>query len=1139
MSGGGGMITETPALTSLRIQSSCYGGCIPVVLGRNRIAGNLLYYGDLKAIKHEQEMGGKGGGGITTVNYTYCYDIQWSVAEGPVTLGAIYMQNGDQKQRLDQSTAYTYSFYNGSTPNGYSAVLEAKHPDKFYRYPGLANITSIQMGEFENDSPPNLSYEVFGPCYDASIGGADPAQAIFEIATNQRWGAGASATRFPVATDYGNYAVAMGFVIGLGMSDQKQAADWIDSILDQTNAAAVWSADHFDVVPYGDQAVTGNGRTWTPNITPIYDLTDDHFQGDADEPVRTSRKPDSDAWNILPVEYSNAANEYNTETVSPDDPASVAMRGPKKCSDTLQAHAILSADAAYRLGEVKVRRKIRTRNEFEFELPWTYCRLLPMDIVTLTDPGLGLDRYPVRLTRVVETSELVIQCTAEDFPEGAGRAALLPRQPSSGYSKDFNAAPGNAATPVIFEPPIALAGAPELWVATAGGDTWGGAYVWISLDNVSYKNIGRTTGQARMGVTTNSLPLVADPDSTSVLGVNLTISAGTLIGASAAERDAYATLSWVGGELISYQNATLTGASAYALSSLRRGVYGSPVSSHAAAVPFVRLDDAVFRYPYDPEMIGKTVFVKLQSFNYFGGGLQDIDAISPTSYVIQGAPLGRVSSLALAQDWTGRDCSFKWDAQKSAASYTAEIWAGGVKRRTVPRIGDTRYTYTWDANLADGGPYRSIEFRLYAISANGASTEPAILTASNAQMAAPTSLVVTGNGPVLSIMSAKPTIPDYAGTKIWIYATSGLNPLSMTPDSDGTDWFFETVAKAPGRWYVRVAHYDAFGTDSLNISSEIAVDYIGAIGGIPQVADASIITTLAAPSFWAVYCLTTKKIWRWNAATSHYIKSADGGDIDAASIAADKLAVAQLSAISADMGDVTAGRVHSPSGAVDLDLLNKRLQVKDPMGVERFRAGLLDSGEYGAIVRSADGSKTAVLTPDIGTVIARGIVSMPGALNADMTYGVDISLPGTFLYSELDVFLNPINTTAGYLIGNLQLDHGFVWQSVTSGGTLYRFNAVLNTAGTYKERDTNHPTTGRFRFKAHTVNTGTNNHAVLSNGIMCRMDNGNATSGNSIRLIGAKFCTVADRTTGLLTALIEIGWPIGLQYTVIARNFQG
>ncbi len=187
--------------------------------------------------------------------------------------------------------------------------------------------------------------------------------------------------------------------------------------------------------------MSGNGRNWTPDVTPLYDLTDDDFLGDPERPIEIIRKGDSETYNIRTVEFRNASNEYNTETVDGSDPASVAMYGPKKSKDTLSAHGIGDSAAAARLGAIDVQRQSLTRNEYRFTLSWIYDHLLPMDIVTLTDSVSGMNRYPVRLTRVVDTADGEIQCIAEDFPAGAGHAALFPRENSAGWNKNFNVAP--------------------------------------------------------------------------------------------------------------------------------------------------------------------------------------------------------------------------------------------------------------------------------------------------------------------------------------------------------------------------------------------------------------------------------------------------------------------------------------------------------------------------------------------------------------------------------------------------------------------------------------------------------------------------------------------------------------------------
>lgn len=64
--------SETKA-EALKLQSSAYGATVPIVHGTARIAGNMIDYGDFRAIAwtQVQEQGGKGGGGVRTENTTY------------------------------------------------------------------------------------------------------------------------------------------------------------------------------------------------------------------------------------------------------------------------------------------------------------------------------------------------------------------------------------------------------------------------------------------------------------------------------------------------------------------------------------------------------------------------------------------------------------------------------------------------------------------------------------------------------------------------------------------------------------------------------------------------------------------------------------------------------------------------------------------------------------------------------------------------------------------------------------------------------------------------------------------------------------------------------------------------------------
>jgi hypothetical protein len=86
---------------------------------------------------------------------------------------------------------------------------------------------------------------------------------------------------------------------------------------------------------------------------------------------------------------------------------------------------------------------------------------------------------------------------------------------------------------------------------------------------------------------------------------------------------------------------TLTGANAYDLGTyLLRGQLCSVSEFHPAGSDFMRLDDAVVKIDVSEASVGSTVYVKLRSFNRTGGGLQDLDDLTPIPYVV--LPIGVV-----------------------------------------------------------------------------------------------------------------------------------------------------------------------------------------------------------------------------------------------------------------------------------------------------------------------------------------------------------------------------------------------------------------------------------------------------------------------------------------------------------------
>lgn len=284
-----------------------------------------------------------------------------------------------------------------------------------------------------------------------------------------------------------------------------------------------------------------------------------------------------------------------------------------------------------------------------------------MDIITLTDSYLGLDRQWVRITQIELNDDGTLTFTAEEYLDGTGHAAEYSFQPTGGFVTDYNADPGDTNTPVIFEAPVQIATTSglEVWMVTSGGTEYGGCDVYISQDGETYKYAGTSLGQGRQGYLTADLPVGSDPDLADIAYVNVSESRGELLSGTQQDADLGNTLCYVGGELVAYQTATLTDVSAYALTYLRRGMYGTIIADHAPGTQFARLDQGKFVYSYDKTQIGQVIYIKLLAFNHFMGGNQSLADVEPYSHLLMGPPNPEnVQNFLVVQN--GNAVNFTW-----------------------------------------------------------------------------------------------------------------------------------------------------------------------------------------------------------------------------------------------------------------------------------------------------------------------------------------------------------------------------------------------------------------------------------------------------------------------------------------------
>jgi hypothetical protein len=457
------------------------------------------------------------------------------------------------------------------------------------------------------------------------------------------------------------------------------------------------------------------GRSWTPNTTVQYSLGENDFiveastagghggvspgspalrqgagpvtGGFAADPVTVTRSSPADAMNYVALECLDRGYGYNTQIVEAFDQGAVDLYGVRK-DTSIKARAI--CDPAL-CGQVVVnlvlQRNLAFRNTYTFQLGWKYCLLEPMDLVQISDAYLGISSpgsgsgagKVVRITAIHEDEEGTLTVTAEDFlgtaqgvAYGGSPGTVPPLAARQGFgagatvSNFSNPAPP-VATPFILEPTPQLLAAhglaqPQIIIGlAASGPIWGGAQVYVSLDDQSFGPQGTFIGHSTLGISTADLP----PSGTS-LTVDLSDSGGTLQSVSAlaaANGVSLCALRGAGGalEFLSFTTATLVSGHIYALTGLYRGLYGTPATmDQPAGAQFLYLGSGqYFAKTLPPQYVGHNLWFKFPSFNITGGGAQSLSQVPAYLYTPLGAQLSPMQvtarfAMALEAGATGR-----------------------------------------------------------------------------------------------------------------------------------------------------------------------------------------------------------------------------------------------------------------------------------------------------------------------------------------------------------------------------------------------------------------------------------------------------------------------------------------------------
>jgi hypothetical protein len=450
---------------------------------------------------------------------------------------------------------------------------------------------------------------------------------------------------------YHTYCQAQSLIGSPMIDTQDQALTVIQRWAAITNAWVFWAGTRVKFVPLIDSSVTDGLVTYTPPLAPEYDLSYDDFVFDStspdQDPITFERSDPRDSYNRVEVDCLDRNNYYDSNPQYFEDLASFTDYGSLQSQIVSGASDICDPIVGQVIANLIGKRSMAVRNTYSFKLGYAYVLLEPGDVVTLTEPNMGLDRFPVRITDISEDDKGNLDVKAEEFPTGIGIPAVYATTSAiQNAGPDMYGDPGDVNPPMIIEPsPTVTAGQPQVWIGASGASpNWGGARVYISRDGVNYVQAGVIETPTLQGTLTADLPPHADPDTTDVLSVDTTMSQESISTAvSHADADAFTTALVINDEVLCYGAVSATGIYTSNLSYLRRGTYSTSPADHPSGSIMSRIDpSAVVKYTLPADWVGVTLYVKLTSFNNFGHGLQDISGVTAYTYT----PVGIAYNIA-------------------------------------------------------------------------------------------------------------------------------------------------------------------------------------------------------------------------------------------------------------------------------------------------------------------------------------------------------------------------------------------------------------------------------------------------------------------------------------------------------------
>lgn len=638
----------------------------------------------------------------------------------------------EKDPNVDTSTALLdYSLSQGGIGQSPWAYISSTHPDQALGYSGLTTMQFEALHLGQTNSMPQMNVETVHAEFMAGggIAGANPVDVITAILTDPRWGVGLDPSLIGDWTNARNFWQANGFFISLNQDTQSTAMDVINTILDAGQGTMFWANGLLQLAVYGDTAVAGFGVIYEPDTQPVveFDVTDFVAQGGS-EPIKVEIQPQQNVFNRVKVGWKNALVDYRDEIVTEEDTASINQNGLFE-EGQQDFSFIRFVNIAQWAANLRLKRFTNIRDTFTWTVPTRYRPLLqPMKLVTVTWSHMGWNQKPLRILKIEESHD-GLALTMEEFPYGVANATLYPKLTAQAINANpALISPGDTDL-VALELPDQMnnyqGNTIRLYADPVTPENWGGAIIYWSGDNTSWKLLGELTSSVTIGTLGGSGMTVGtgDPDTQTITVVDANdvplLSGNTFDFANQISLLAVIDSSV---EIMAYLNATLVGDSTYHVDHFHRGLFGTTRASHSAGAAVIEMGEQFLEFQFPASFTGNTVYFRALSYNKLRGRLQDVTDVSSLTVSLSGANPGLFTnaqlnvpqSASMVQFTGGTTVQFLKPAEPGAEQTTGkpvDVLADGTNymrtKQGITLTADLPYngdfeTFADTATVADG-----------------------------------------------------------------------------------------------------------------------------------------------------------------------------------------------------------------------------------------------------------------------------------------------------------------------------------------------------------------------------------------------------------------------------------------------------